>query len=78
MNKNMTRELINTDYAMNEIKYSSSNFGLFPEDLSDIYSTDRIFEQMNFRPTPLNRTIQIHLAPSGGDKIRRKKNKKSF
>jgi hypothetical protein len=68
--ENSTQAPINVDIVLNETKYSSSNIGLFPEDLADIYSTDRIFEQINFRPTPLNRTVLIYLARSEGDKVR--------
>ena len=67
-NQNSIQVQIDTDYVLNMTIDPTKNFGLFPEDLSDIYSTDRIFEQMNFRPTPLNRPILIHLTHSGAER----------
>jgi hypothetical protein len=47
-----------------------TNFGLFPEDLPNTSSiSDRVIEQLNFRPTLLQRNISVFIAQTNWERV---------
>jgi hypothetical protein len=50
------------DFIQIENETIPTNFGLFPEDVSNVSLSDRILEQLNFRPIRQHRNRTVFIA----------------